>query len=151
MIFNLAIGFQDLENPDGSGSRDKTYALLVSDTVQVMADKSVTLTDVTKIPSDISYIFKEQGEDEAAADGEVKDGEEPAARARPSAVLDNTRREVKAKVKDASTEQKRREHQVELQKLKQEEGIARFQGNKDGAGGENRLAFKKFERLINYE
>jgi nucleosome binding factor SPN SPT16 subunit len=145
MIFNLAIGFQDLENPDGAKDRDRSYALLVSDTVQVMADKSVILTDVTKIPSDISYIFKEQGGD--AAEGvEAKEGDAPAAATRPSTILENTRRDnrIKDQITAASTEAKRREHQIELAKQKQIEGISRFEGNTDGAGGENRLAFKKY-------
>jgi nucleosome binding factor SPN SPT16 subunit len=90
MILNLAIGFQDLENPDGAKDRDRSYALLVSDTVQVVADKFI-LTDVTKIPSDISYIFKQGGD---VAEGvEAKERDAPGAFACPSTILENTRRD----------------------------------------------------------
>lgn len=48
MVFNAVIGFS-IDN----------YALMVADTVQIIEDGAVLLTDYTKEPSDVAYIFKE--------------------------------------------------------------------------------------------
>lgn len=147
MIFNLSLGFSDLENEDGSGAT-RTYALAVSDTVRVDEEKTVVMTDVTRTLSDVSYIFKdpvpegEQAEDDAAA-------------VRPTTILDSkTRGENKVffyvyttqakKVHDVSSEQKRREHQQELARLKQAEGLARYENADETKTSDNKLTFKKY-------
>jgi len=145
MIFNVAVGFSGIQNPDATDSKDKVYALLVIDTIQVLAASSVLLTDVTKDVSDVSYIFKEPEVDGAAA--AVAPGNEsqvPLTRAskNPSAVLPS---KMRAEKDGMSNEQKRREHQKELADLKQADGLSRF--SKDGVSGEpgsNKVQFKKF-------
>ena len=58
MTVNLVLGFSNLVNAEGSDSKSKTYALLLSDIVQVGENNASLVTDAVKDFSEVSFFFK---------------------------------------------------------------------------------------------
>ncbi|KAJ1652761.1 FACT complex subunit spt16 [Dispira simplex] len=171
MVFNLALGFQDLANPKASDKRGKTYALLLSDTVLLPLNggSATSLTDSPKGLGDAAFYFDDDEEEEESVNGKRNSGDrtsrgttksrndegqdtsqqdrprtrEGAAQTRRSAVLSSKFRSEERD--DETAEQKRREHQRELAAQKQAEGLARFPANGNHQQTKDEVQLRKFE------
>ncbi|KAI9199412.1 FACT complex subunit-domain-containing protein [Polychytrium aggregatum] len=136
MVLNLILGFEGLENPDAADARDKSYSLLLSDTIRVTRDIPIVLTESSKELSKIRYVLADEGETEVKK--EKNDG-----MVRKSAVLES---KLRGEEKDEiAPEQRRKIHQKQLAEQKRKEGIARFAERAKNADGTEAPIFKKFE------
>lgn len=129
MVFNINVGFSDLENPDAKDSESKKYALFIGDTVIVTDGPATVLTpNIRKKTKQISIFLKDDDDDEDEEDAkpEVKSEEpEMTGRSKRSAILNNrTRTEMTA-------EEKRQEHQKELSEKLHREAKERLSGHKE--------------------
>ncbi|KAG4304385.1 hypothetical protein PORY_002095 [Pneumocystis oryctolagi] len=141
MTLNLSIGFNDIENPNPQHARNKTYSLLLIDTIRVTKDAPIVYTDNPKSYNDISYY----NDDEVSEKESVsKKRPERKASAINSAILKRKTRGENKDVDD-SAEQKRRQHQKELAQKKQEEGLNRFSNGNGIQNGIEKPSLKKFE------
>ncbi|KAL2914305.1 FACT complex subunit spt16 [Polyrhizophydium stewartii] len=135
MTLNLAIGFQSLENPQASDSKNKVYALYLADTILVTAGRAEVLTEVEKELDAITYTFGDED------DGQNEKLAEPLPKKR-GAVIDSKLRDESDRL---NAEQKRRMHQKQLAHARQEDGLARYSDGKDGRQQARQSVFRKFE------
>eukprot|EP00899_Mesostigma_viride_P015637 jgi/Mesvir1/24074/Mv10796-RA.1 len=121
MVFNVSVGFQDLE----SGGKDRrSYALLVADTVVIKSDGTpeVVTGMCSKQATDVCYEIKDEGEEE---------DQEIVAEGR------NANRVLESKMRfeeEQSREDKRKASQQALEDKKNQETLARLLGKKSGEG-----------------
>jgi nucleosome binding factor SPN SPT16 subunit len=158
-VFNISLGLQNLQN-ESNDKRNNIYALSISDTVVVGSEKTTVLTsDCTRDPSEVCLYFEDDDDDakeniETEGKREKKSNPETKSSnptveedARPgkrqaSAILQSkTRKEAN----EVSAEVKRREHQKDLARVKQEEGIRRFTAIKETSKESEKPIFRKFE------
>ncbi|KAJ8921061.1 hypothetical protein NQ315_015857 [Exocentrus adspersus] len=130
MVFNLNIGFSNLENKEAADKEGKTYALYIGDTIMVNEGQPATaLTASKKKIKNIGIFLKDESEEEE--NDEEKENtpkSEVLGRGKRSAVLESKLRT------EHSTEEKRKEHQKELAALlneKAKERLAKQSGAKD--------------------
>lgn len=129
MILNLILGFQDLVDPHApADARSKTYALLLADTVHVGAHASALLTDAASSLTTISYAFKAAKHQQAAA---------------PATMLRSRARAQQQA--GASEDKRRREHQLELAKLRTQEALRRHTKEADGSEPQKAVETVRFE------
>jgi nucleosome binding factor SPN SPT16 subunit len=131
MVFNLAVGFQNIANEDSKNEKDRTYALNLAETVLTTSKGAEVLTDAhteatphgRKEYKDVLFEFKdEDGEDDEEEDDEAAAKEQAAADKRTAELLSNadlgSRRRGggggAANPGDASKQAKIAEHQKEL-------------------------------------
>ncbi|EMR08097.1 hypothetical protein PNEG_03537 [Pneumocystis murina B123] len=141
MTLNISIGFNDIENPKPLHIRDRTYSLLLIDTIKVTKDAPIVYTDSPKSYNDISYY----NDDEPIENENIsKKRPERKVSAANSAIL---RRKTRGENKDVddSAEQRRKQHQKELAEKKQEEGLARFSNGDGIQNGIEKPTLKKIE------
>ncbi|RFU32333.1 Acting on peptide bonds (peptidase), partial [Scytalidium lignicola] len=147
MTLCVTTGFNDIENPLPQDKKSKIYSMVLSDTVRVTATEPVIFTG--DAPSDLdatSFFFKDDEEPEPTPKKSKKD---------PSVGAVATKNITKTKLRaerttqvDEGAEARRREHQKELARKKQEEGLARFA---EATGNQNGVAVKKFKRFESYK
>lgn len=130
MIFNLNIGFSNLQNKDASDKEGKIYALFIGDTVMVNDGQPASVLTVSKKKmKNIGIFLKEDSEDEEGdEEKENTPKSEVLGRGKRSAVLESKLRS------EHSTEEKRKEHQKELAAQlneKAKERLAKQSGSKD--------------------
>lgn len=130
MVFNLNIGFSNLENKEASDKEGKIYALFIGDTVMVNENQPATVLTISKKKiKNIGIFLKDESEEED--NDEEKENtpkSEVLGRGKRSAVLESKLRT------EHSTEEKRKEHQKELAALlneKAKERLAKQSGAKD--------------------
>lgn len=110
MIFNLAIGLQELDNPEATSSKGKIYALLIADTVEIGENGAKCLTSELKSLNQISYSIKSEQEQREARKNRAAEVASESAGGRPK---------LRAQQKiDEAAEKKRREHQKELARIR---------------------------------
>lgn len=130
MVFNLNLGFSNLENKEGSDKVSRIYALFIGDTVMVNEGQPVTVLTISKKKiKNIGIFLKEDSEDDDG-DDEKENTPKPEmlGRGKRSAVLDSKLRS------EHSTEEKRKEHQKELASQlneKAKDRLAKQSGSKD--------------------
>lgn len=130
MIFNLNIGFSNLQNKEASDKEGKIYALFIGDTVMVNDGQPASVLTVSKKKmKNIGIFLKEDSEDEEGdEEKENTPKTEVLGRGKRSAVLESKLRS------EHSTEEKRKEHQKELAAQlneKAKERLAKQSGSKD--------------------
>ncbi|KAI8806842.1 FACT complex subunit SPT16 N-terminal lobe domain-containing protein [Cladochytrium replicatum] len=141
MILNLILGLENLECAS-KDPKKKSYALMISDTIQVREGDSILLTDVTKSKRDVCFILG----DEAAAKKEEplqsKSSNGTPKKAKPTTVLAS---KLRGDDKDELTpEQRRKAHQKELMGELQQRGLAKY--TKGGqAKASKEVSYKKYE------
>jgi len=156
MVFNLAVGFQDvpLTSADTSKAKGaiksvKQFSMLLADTVKI--SESGFPEVLTKAPTawnDVSYTIKEDdgddddGEDDDDGDGEDDDDEGVTVKtAAGKATVLKSRLRERTTVSDAQMESKakRAEKQARLHLKAQEKGLAKFSGGNgaSSSGGGN--------------
>lgn len=147
MTLCVTTGFSDIENPNPQDKKSKTYSMVLSDTVRVSASEPVIFTG--DAPSDLdatSFFFKDDEEPEPTPKKSKKDSSVGAVAAKN--ITKTKLRAERSTQNDEGAEARRREHQKELQKKKQEEGLRRFA---EATGDQNGTAVKKFKRFESYK
>lgn len=141
MVFNLAIGLQDLTNEESTDSKGKKYALLISDTVRVTPSECVVLTPELKALDEISFSFNEEDEEEEEAKVETRTRGRNEKASTQTAVL---RTKLRGQAEE-SKESERRAHQKELARQKHEECLDLYT-NQNGKGDVTaKKVIQKFE------
>jgi nucleosome binding factor SPN SPT16 subunit len=148
MTLCITTGFNDIENPSPQDRKSKIYSLVLSDTVRVTTSDPYVFTG--DAPSDVdatSFFFKDDEEEAPAPKQREKKDSKVGAVATTNIVKSKLRAERTTQV-DEGAEARRREHQKELAKKKQEEGLARYA---EATGNKNGVAVKKFKRFESYK
>ena len=147
MTLCVTTGFADVENPNPQDKKSKVYSLVLQDTVRVSSNDPIVFTG--DAPSDLdatSFFFKD---DEEAAPTPKKAKKDSAVGAVATKNITKTKLRAERNTQnDEGAEARRREHQKELAKKKQEEGLARFA---EATGDLNGVAVKKFKRFESYK
>ena len=148
MTLNITTGFADIENPNAQDKKSKTYSLVLSDTIRVVSggDPVVFTGDAPADLDTTSFFFKDDEEAEPTPKKAKKDSFVGAV-ATKNITKTKLRAERVTQVDDGA-EARRREHQKELQRKKQEEGLKRFA---EAIGDQNGTAVKKFKRFESYK
>ncbi|CAG8976476.1 hypothetical protein HYALB_00010612 [Hymenoscyphus albidus] len=147
MTLSITTGFNDIENPNPQDKKSKIYSLGLSDTIRVGMNDPVVFTG--EAPSDlegISFFFKDDEEPEPTPRKTKKDAAVGAVAAKN--ITKTKLRAERTTQADEGAEARRREHQKELAKKKQEEGLLRFA---ESSGNLNGSAVKKFKRFESYK
>ncbi|KAH7350552.1 FACT complex subunit-domain-containing protein [Rhexocercosporidium sp. MPI-PUGE-AT-0058] len=148
MTLCVTTGFSDIENPNPQDKKSKTYSMVLSDTVRVSAN-SDPVVFTGDAPSDLdatSFFFKD---DEEPAPTPKKSKKDSAVGAVATKNITKTKlRAERTTQTDEGAEARRREHQKELSRKKQEEGLQRFA---EATGDSNATAVKKFKRFESYK
>lgn len=130
MVFNLNIGFSNLQNKEASDKEGKIYALFIGDTVMVNDGQPASVFTISKKKMKNIGIFLKEDSEEEEGDEEKENTPktEVLGRGKRSAVLESKLRS------EHSTEEKRKEHQKELAAQlneKAKERLAKQSGSKD--------------------
>ncbi|KAM3086959.1 FACT complex subunit spt16 [Clarireedia jacksonii] len=150
MTLCVTTGFSDVENKDPQDKKSKIYSMVLSDTVRVTQSEPVIFTG--DAPSDLdatSFFFKDEDEEPEPAPKSNKAKKDSSVGAVAAKNITKTKlRAERTTQVDEGAEARRREHQKELAKKKQEEGLARFA---EATGNQNGVAVKKFKRFESYK
>lgn len=147
MTLCVTTGFSDLEN-NTTDKKNKTYSLVLSDTIRVTTSEAVVFTG--DAPSDLdatSFFFKDDEEEAPAPSKKEKKDSKVGAVATTNIVKSKLRAERTTQI-DEGAEARRREHQKELAAKKQEEGLAKYT---ESTGNLNGDVVKKFKRFESYK
>ncbi|EJD05718.1 FACT complex subunit SPT16 [Fomitiporia mediterranea MF3/22] len=150
MIFNLALGFTDLEDGDG-----QKYSMLLTDTVKVDHEKGICLTDCIKTSKDVLFFLNTQSDDEEKEN--AKSTKKPPAKpingngspvkhkVAGGKVLRNKTRSAAQEDVIQTTAARIAEHQRELHIQRQEEGLAKFSEEGQGGASKEGKGWKRFQ------
>ncbi|XP_068904164.1 FACT complex subunit spt16 isoform X2 [Tenebrio molitor] len=130
MVFNVNMGFSNLQNKDASDKEGKTYALFIGDTVMVNEGQPATVLTISKKKIKNIGIFLKDESDDEDNDDEKENAPKPEilGRGKRTAVLESKLRT------EHTSEEKRKEHQKELASQlndKAKERLAKQSGSKD--------------------
>nr|XP_022905193.1 FACT complex subunit spt16-like [Onthophagus taurus] len=130
MVFNINMGFSNLQNKDAQDKEGKIYALFIGDTVMVNDDQPATLLTVSKKKIKNIGIFLKDDSEEEENDEEKENAPKPEIlrRGQRTAVIESKLRS------EQTSEEKRKEHQKELANAlneKAKERLAKQGGAKD--------------------
>ncbi|CAH8378754.1 unnamed protein product [Eruca vesicaria subsp. sativa] len=141
MVFNVSLGFQNLECEMESRSKNKKFSLLLADTVIVKEQGPEILTKCSKSVKDVAYSFKEDEEEE----------EKPRKKSRSSGPENSiTKTALRSDDHVVSKEELRKQHQAELARQKNEETARRLAGDSSGVG-DRRSTAKTSSDLVAYK
>ncbi|EPS40141.1 hypothetical protein H072_6077 [Dactylellina haptotyla CBS 200.50] len=146
MTLVVHVGFQDLDNPKADDKRGKTYALALTDTVEVGGKdtEAFILTRGAPVAKDeVAFYFKDDNPPEQKAK-QVKPQPKPAATSKNTAIM-KTKLRGKREEADDGKEQRRKENQKQLAARKQAEGLERFPAGGATSNGVEKKQIKKFE------
>ncbi|KAI3874777.1 hypothetical protein MKW98_019350 [Papaver atlanticum] len=142
MVFNVSLGFQNLQAQTNNPKTEK-FSLLLADTVIVKENIPEVVTMISsKAVKDVAYSFNEDDEEEEA---------KPKAKAEPNgseSLL--SKATLRSDNQEMSKEELRRQHQAELARQKNEETARRLAGGGSGAG-DGRGVAKASSDLIAYK
>ncbi|KAI9023316.1 FACT complex subunit-domain-containing protein [Hyaloraphidium curvatum] len=129
MVFNLALGFQNIPEPTARDSKSKTYSLYIADTVVVGKDDSTVLTSNSKKDEEaVCYYFEDDDPKEKKENKQPNGSKASPVKNKASAILPTrTRNEQKRDEADASIEARRRAHQKQLADSIQQAGLKKYQ------------------------
>jgi nucleosome binding factor SPN SPT16 subunit len=130
MVFNVNMGFSNLQNKEASDKEGKTYALFIGDTVMVNEGQPATVLTISKKKIKNIGIFLKDESDDEDNDDEKENAPKPEilGRGKRTAVLESKLRT------EHTSEEKRKEHQKELASQlndKAKERLAKQSGSKD--------------------
>ncbi|KAK3697346.1 FACT complex subunit spt16 [Vermiconidia calcicola] len=150
MTFTVTTGFSDLKNPQAKDQkRDGTYALMLTDTVRVTADKEAfVFTKHAATDTETTMFFFNDDEEE-----EKKEKPKPKKDAKVGAVASSNITKTRLRGQGGTTQNEEREaqrrvHQKELHQKKQQEGKEKYA---EGHGNLNGVEEKKFKRFESYK
>ncbi|GFY89090.1 global transcription factor C [Actinidia rufa] len=140
MVFNVTLGFQNLQTPT-KNLKSQNFSLLLADTVIVNEKGHEVVTMLSsKAVKDVAYSFNDDEEEEVLP--KVKAESNGTENLFSKATLRSDNQEI-------SKEELRRQHQAELARQKNEETARRLAGG-GSATGDNRTAAKTSSDLIAY-
>ncbi|XP_065867180.1 FACT complex subunit SPT16-like [Euphorbia lathyris] len=140
MVFNVSLGFQNLQNPTNN-PKVKNFSLLLADTVIVtQTNPDVVTSKCSKALKDVAYSFSEEEE-------EVHVQKKPRLNGTENIVSKTT---LRSDTGEISKEEIRRQHQAELARQKNEETARRLAGV-GSAGGDSRATTKTSSDLASYK
>ncbi|KAI9819818.1 MAG: FACT complex subunit spt16 [Thelocarpon impressellum] len=145
MTLCITTGFNNIDNSDSQGKKSAVYSLVVSDTVRVTRSDAVVFT--ADAPSDLestSFFFKDEEEEPTPKPKEKKKDPRVGAVATKNITKSRLRGERSTQV-DEGHEKRRREHQRELARKKQEQGLKRYAEASGTGNGTSAKTFKRFE------
>merc|ERR1719481_1367680 len=138
MVFNVNVGVTDVKPKGAKDSKGKNIALFIGDTVEVKESEGALLTASKKKVKNIAIFLKDEDSDDEKEnlDKNAMDADPMnyGRGARRGAVLDQKLRT------DASSEQKRKEHQKDLLAKMNEEALRRL---KEGKKEDDKVKTKK--------
>ena len=147
MTLCITTGFNDVTNPDPQDKQSKQYSMMLTDTVRVSSSEAVVFTaDAPADLSSTSFFFKDDDEPEPTPKKSKKDASVGAVATKN--ITKTKLRGERTTTIDNGAEARRREHQKDLARRKQEEGLARFA---DAVGNQNGEVVKKFKRFESYK
>ncbi|KAI8027097.1 FACT complex subunit SPT16 [Camellia lanceoleosa] len=146
MVFNVSLGFQNLQS-ETKNPKTQKFSVLLADTVIVGENSPEVVTTVSsKAVKDVAYSFNEDEEEE---EEEQKQPPKLKTEANGSKVLPS-KATLRSVNHDMSKEEQRRQHQAELARQKNEETARRLAGGGFGMM-DNRGAAKPSGELIAYK
>lgn len=130
MVFNVNLGFANLQNKEASEKEGKVYALFIGDTVMVNEGQPASVLTASKKKIKNIGIFLKDDSEEEENDEEKENAPKPEilGRGKRTAVIESKLRS------EHPSEEKRKEHQKELAVLlneKAKERLAKQSGAKD--------------------
>ncbi|KAK1401892.1 FACT complex subunit [Heracleum sosnowskyi] len=133
MVFNVSLGFQNLQT-DTMNPKTQKISLLLADTVIVGINAPEVVTSISsKAVKDVAYSFNEEEED---------DGKQPKVKPEANgADASSSKATLRSVNHETSKEELRRQHQAELARQKNEETARRLAGGGSGTM-DNRGAMK---------
>ncbi|KAL5836619.1 hypothetical protein ACOSQ3_013788 [Xanthoceras sorbifolium] len=141
MVFNVSLGFQNLQT-DTKNPKTEKFSVLLADTV-IVGEKvpDVVTAKSSKAVKDVAYSFNEDDEEEERPKikSEDKGGESTLSKAT-----------LRSGNHEMSKEELRRQHQAELARQKNEETARRLAGGGSGAA-DNRGQAKTIGDLVAYK
>ncbi|PIN25765.1 Global transcriptional regulator, cell division control protein [Handroanthus impetiginosus] len=139
MVFNVSLGFQNLQT-ETKNPKTQKFSVLLADTVIIgeTAPEVVTSTS-SKAMKDVAYSFNEDGEEE----------EQPKVKSTPNVAETFSRATLRSVNHEVSKEELRRQHQAALARRKNEETARRLAGG--GSEGTNHGPAKPSGELIAYK
>jgi nucleosome binding factor SPN SPT16 subunit len=145
MTLCVSIGLSDLENPKPQDAKSKHYSLLLIDTVRVtQGDPLVFTGGCPKDLKEAAFYFKDD-EPEVKVKPEKLPTRARAAAPKSTAVIMKSKLRGERKEVDDGAEQRRKEHQKELQLLMQTRGLERFSEGGAVGDGKGKRQIKRFE------
>lgn len=132
MVFNVAVGLENLEAKDAKDPKNKNYALFIADTVLVTESGTAEVLThrAPKTWKDVSYYLN----DEDAEDKSSK----PSKRGRGNVeILESRTRGKDSAKKHVETNEALATHQDELEEKMREEAMQRLRNGEVSAGGDN--------------
>ncbi|KAL9259809.1 FACT complex subunit SPT16-like protein [Drosera capensis] len=142
MIFNVSLGFQNLQSPQNSSSKGQNFSLLLADTVVLGPNGPDICTNISsKAVKDVAYSFNEDEEEEERP--KVKQET-----SRIDALMSKTT--LRSDHLEHNKEEARRLHQAELARQKNEETARRLAGGGSG-NGDSRSVSRPSSELIAYK
>lgn len=143
MVFNVSLGFQNLQT-DTNNPKTQKFSVLLADSVIVGEKGPEVVTSISsKAVKDVAYSFNEDDDEEEEERPKVKPEANGGEAVSSKATLRSDNQEM-------SKEELRRQHQAELARQKNEETARRLAGGGSGAG-DNRGAVKATGDLIAYK
>ncbi|KAA8913230.1 FACT complex subunit-domain-containing protein [Sphaerosporella brunnea] len=143
MTICVTVGLSDLENPKPQDAKSKNYSLLLTDTVRVTTGDPLVFTGgCPKDLKEAAFYFKDE-EPEVKVKPETK--QVRAAAPKSTAVIMKSKLRGERKEVDDGAEQRRKEHQKELQAQMQTRGLERFSEGGAVGDGKSKRQIKKFE------
>ena len=144
MTFSITTGFKDVPNTDTSHKKDRTFSLLLTDTIRVSPTSVANFTkDAPSDMNSVEFFFNDEEEEKPKSKKESKPSR---ANAIATTNIKGTRlRADRPAQADDGAEMRRRENQKELAAKKQKEGLERFAGTTGNQNGEQQKKFKRFE------
>lgn len=144
MTLYITTGFTDVPNSDTKDKKSQVYTLGITDTIRVARSEAIVFTKEADSDLDnIEFFFNDQEEEEPAPKKEKKPSK--AASIATSNIKSSRLRNTTKKQEDEDSENKRREHQKELARKKQAEGLARFAEATGNGDGTEKKKFKRFQ------
>ncbi|KAI1909363.1 FACT complex subunit spt16 [Ophidiomyces ophidiicola] len=148
MTLCLAVGFTDVADPDAKEKKDRTYSMVITDTVRVGDSGPHVFTKDAGMDLDsVSFYFGDEEEEQAKPKKSKQESQRSSAIASKNITKTKLRAERPTQSNEGA-EARRREHQKELAAKKTKEGLERFAGT---TGDENGVAQKNFKRFESYK
>ncbi|XWS58058.1 hypothetical protein CRYUN_Cryun08bG0002600 [Craigia yunnanensis] len=141
MVFNVSLGFQNLQTETNNPKTQK-YSVLLADTV-IVGEKvpDILTSKSSKAVKDVAYSFNEDDEEEEKSKIKAEDNGNETLFSKTTLRSDNH---------EMSKEELRRQHQAELARQKNEETARRLAGG-GAMAADNRGAVKTVGDLIAYK
>ncbi|KAF5748877.1 FACT complex subunit SPT16 [Tripterygium wilfordii] len=141
MVFNVSLGFQNLQRPT-KNPKTQNFSLLLADTV-IIGDQNpeVVTSKSSKAVKDVAYSFNEDDEEEEKPKAKPEANGSEAFMSKTTLRSDNH---------EITKEELRRQHQAELARQKNEETARRLAGGGSGAG-DSRASARTSADLVAYK